>query len=376
MIAAGGTGGHVYPAIAVAEALIRRRPDVALTFVGGVDDFARPLVDAANIPFEHMDQVRSGPLHGVPLLKKLTSLVQLAIGTFQSIRLVRQRRPSSILLTGGWVGLPVALAGRLWRVPSLIYLPDIEPGLTIQVLKRIVNKVAVTAQESQQYFRQGQMIVTGYPVRAAMIDAARGEGRAQGIAHFGLDPARKTLMVFGGSRGARSINDALIGILPELLKENIQIIHVAGSLDWDAVCARHKALADAHPDLMRHYHPFAYLHEEMALAFAAADLVLSRSGASVLGEFPLYNLPAILVPYPYAWRYQKVNADWLAERGAAVVLNDEAMNVKLLGTIRAILFERPEKLEQMRAASAALSAMGDGAWNVAVELLRLSGETA
>jgi UDP-N-acetylglucosamine--N-acetylmuramyl-(pentapeptide) pyrophosphoryl-undecaprenol N-acetylglucosamine transferase len=362
-------------------------PEVALTFVDSVADFARPMVEKADLPFEHYDSVRSGPLHGVSLLKALNSLVQLTIGTAQAIALMRKRQPNVLLLTGGWVGLPIALAGRVWRIPSLIYLPDIEPGLTIKVLKFIVNKVAVTAQESQPYFRRDQMVVTGYPLRRSLLKAAQGDGRTRATAHFKLDPTRKTVFVTGGSRGARSINNAVLELLPELLKLPVQVIHVTGTLDWEDISARRAALEAQYPETMAHYHAFAYLHDDMALGLAAADLVLSRAGASVLGENPLFGSAAILVPYPHAWRYQKVNADYLAERGTAVVMRDDAMAVELLPTLRELLFEKPEKLASMRKNAAALgktSADGasgdetvtDSAWNVARELLRLAGDRA
>jgi UDP-N-acetylglucosamine--N-acetylmuramyl-(pentapeptide) pyrophosphoryl-undecaprenol N-acetylglucosamine transferase len=383
MIAAGGTGGHVYPALAVAEALIERRPDIGLTFVGGVGDFARSLVETANLPFEHYDEVRSGPLHGVPFTTVLNSLVQIGVGSVQALRLIRRRKPSALLLTGGWVGLPIALAARLFGVPSLIYLPDIEPGLTIKMLRFIANRVAITAPDSERYFRRRQTIVTGYPVRRGMIEAARGDGRTRGMTFFRLHPARKTLLVFGGSRGARSINHALLAILPDLLEHPVQVIHVTGTLDWEQDAALRAALTAQHADLMQHYHAFPYLHDEMALAFACADLVLSRSGASILGEFPLFGLPSVLVPYPYAWRYQKVNADYLAARGAALVLDDQAMSSDLLPTLRALLIDDPLRLQSMQRASHALAtrdapdaAPGDGAWNTARELLRLSGVQA
>ncbi|MCS7071439.1 MAG: UDP-N-acetylglucosamine--N-acetylmuramyl-(pentapeptide) pyrophosphoryl-undecaprenol N-acetylglucosamine transferase, partial [Anaerolinea sp.] len=124
MIAAGGTGGHVYPALAVAEAALKQ-PDITFTFVGSVDGFERPLLQEANIPFEHYDEVRAGPLHGVSAVKAVKSALDLTRGTVQAFGLLRRRKPDVILLTGGWVGLPVALAGWVRRIPILIYLPDI-----------------------------------------------------------------------------------------------------------------------------------------------------------------------------------------------------------------------------------------------------------
>jgi UDP-N-acetylglucosamine--N-acetylmuramyl-(pentapeptide) pyrophosphoryl-undecaprenol N-acetylglucosamine transferase len=145
----------------------------------------------------------------------------------------------------------------------------------------------------------------------------------------------------------------------------VQVIHVTGTLDWERVQAEAARLPDAH------YHIYPYLHEDMALAFAAADLAVCRAGASVLGEMPLFGVPSILAPYPYAWRYQKVNADYLAERGAAMRMNDEAMKEDLLPAIRGLLSDSA-RLAQMRDCAAAL-ARPDGAWRVGQELMQLAG---
>ncbi len=332
--------------------------------------FERPLLDAANLRFDHYAEIYAGPLHGVGVLRAAVSLVKLIIGTLQALWLVARQRPDALLLTGGWVGWPVAVAGWLLRVPSLMYLPDIEPGLAIKALRPFVTRVATTTEASAPFFRPGHTLVTGYPLRGTMLTAARDAG----IAQFGLDPARKTLLVTGGSRGARSINNAVLAIAPALLAEGIQIIHITGTLDWQETAARRAELCENTESAggCDHYHAFAYLHEEMALALACADVVVCRSGASALGELPHFGLPAVLVPYPYAWRYQKVNADYLVERGAALLLRDEAMNDELLSTLRA-LFADPARLAAMRAAAQAL-ATPDGAGNAARELLRLAGE--
>ncbi|MDX2141213.1 MAG: undecaprenyldiphospho-muramoylpentapeptide beta-N-acetylglucosaminyltransferase [Chloroflexota bacterium] len=362
LIAAGGTGGHVYPALAIAEALKALHPDVTLAFVGSVDGFERPLIAESGVTFARYDEVRAGPLHGVHLMTALKSIAQLGLGTVQAFGLLVRHRPSALLLTGGWVGLPVALAAWVLRVPSLIYLPDIEPGLTIRALRPFATQVAITTPASEQYFRRGQTIVTGYPLRQEVLNATR----ADAIAYFKLDPSRKTLLVFGGSRGARTINNALIDLLPVLQqRDDLQIIHVTGTLDWDDIQSRLQTMGE-----LPHYHPFAYLHREMGLAFAAADLVLSRSGASILGEFPYFGLPSILVPYPYAWRYQKVNADYLAERGAAIVMQDADMARDLLGTMNGLL-DDPARLAQMRDAARAL-AQPDGARRAVEALTRLA----
>lgn len=371
----------MYPALAVAEALLAVPAPAsalhpggdALTgttdgtqiyFVGSAGGFERPLLEearSAGLQLAAYDEVRAGPLHGVALRQLPASLLNLLIGFFQALRLLRKVRPQALLLTGGWVNVPVALAAWLLRVPSLIYLPDIEPGLTIKALRPLARQVAVTTEESRAFIPEKQMLVTGYPLRRALIECLDQRGAAQ--AHFGLNPAKKTLLVFGGSRGARSINSALLDILPQLLADGVQVLHVSGTLDWERIQAQRAALGSP-PD----YHAHAYLHD-MGLAFAAADVVVCRAGASVLGELPLFGLPSILVPYPHAWRYQKVNAEYLAQRGAALLLEDAKMSVELLPALRT-LFGDAARLATMQTAARAL-AQPQGAQNVAAALRRL-----
>ena len=292
-------------------------------------------------------------------------MLRLTAGLLVSLCLIVRLRPRALLLTGGWSGLPVALAARLLRLPALIFLPDIEPGATIRLLRRFVNTVALTVPDSARWFPDVPTVVTGYPLRRAFTESTRTAGQA----HFGLDPQRRTLLVFGGSRGARSINRALLAVLPHLLAEGVQVLHVSGELDWPEVSAQRAALADASS-----YQAFPYLHHEMGLAQAAADLALSRAGASVLAEFPQAGLPALLVPYPWAWRYQKTNADWLVARGAALLMEDARMDEELLPTLRALLRDEA-RLQQMRVAARAL-AQPDGARRLAAELLQLTGACA
>ncbi len=323
----------------------------------------RDLVNRAGDLFASYDEVQSGPLHGVSPRRFVISLFKLAIGTLQAGRLIAKHRPDALFLTGGWVTFPVALACWLRRIPIAIFLPDVEPGLAIKVLSRLARVIYATANDSAAYFTPGKVIATGYPLRAEVLAARRDEA----ISHFGLDAARRTLLVFGGSRGARSINQALGAILPDLLLDGLQVIHISGELDWPSVQAVHDALPE--PSKAR-YHTFPYLHEDMAQALAAADVVLSRGGASALGEFPQFGLPSILVPYPFAWRYQKVNADWLATRGAAIRLNDEAMAAELLPLIRALISD-PARLAEMRKQAATL-AHPEAAATIAQQLLTLA----
>ena len=290
-------------------------------------------------------EILAGPLHGVNPLSAGLSLVKLGMGTMQSLVKLLQIRPRVILLTGGWANLPLALAARVLRIPIVIYLPDIEPGLAIKVLQPFARKVAITVAASAQYFPPGKTVVTGYPLQENRLSATRDKA----LERFKLDPTRRTLLVFGGSRGARNINIALGAHLKPLLSDGLQILHITGELDWQRAMREAGELKD-HPN----YQAFPYLHEEMGLAFAAADLALCRAGASTLAELPLFALPAILAPYPYAWRYQKVNADYLSERGAALRLNDEDMAAKLVDEILSLMRD-DARLSEMRRRSRALA---------------------
>ncbi|RLC60711.1 MAG: UDP-N-acetylglucosamine--N-acetylmuramyl-(pentapeptide) pyrophosphoryl-undecaprenol N-acetylglucosamine transferase [Chloroflexota bacterium] len=247
----------------------------------------------------------------------------------------------------------------------LIYLPDLEPGLAIRVLSRFAARVAVSFPEVARYFGAGKAVVTGYPVRAAFFAADKAAARAT----FALEAGMPVVTVFGGSRGARSINRALCSILDELLVR-CQVIHVSGTLDADWVAERAKALP---PDLRSRYRHYAYLHGEMVEALAAADLVVARAGASTLGEFPALGLPSILVPYPYAGQHQDVNADYLVQRGAAVKIADAELSAKLLPTIQALLDDR-ERLAEMSARARSL-ARPEAARRIAEELIGLAGES-
>lgn len=313
--------------------------------------------------FAGYHEIQAGPLHGVPILRRISSLIKLARGTVQTLGLINKLKPSVVFLTGGFVTFPVAVAAWLRRIPVAIYLPDIEPGQAIKATAALARVVYVTVPDSAKFFKLGKTVVTGYPLRPDLLHARREEG----ITHFKLAPGRPTLLIVGGSRGSKNINQAIIQNISALIAEGLQVIHVSGELDWQSVKdARHALPLDEQAN----YHIFSYLHGDMGLALAAADLVVGRAGASAIGEFPHFALPAILVPYPYAWRYQKVNADWLAERGAGIRLNDENMKTELLPTIQSLIRDR-EKLARMREESGKLARV-DSADHIAAKLRELT----
>lgn len=322
------------------------------------------LVKRAGIPFQ---TIPAAGLHGVGLRALPRNLSILAHGTFAARRILHEYRPDVLFFTGGFIGGPIAFAARTppWgrHIPTLLYVPDIEPGVALKSLAHFADRIAVSAGESQKYFRK-KVVVTGYPVRAELFPWTSDHGRD--VLH--LTDEAPVLLIFGGSKGARSINEAVLPQLSSLLRM-AQVVHITGQLDWDTVQRTTQTLTN---DEKTRYHAFPYLHEEMGAALAAADLVVARAGASTLGELPLNGLPAVLVPYPYAWRYQKVNADYLAQRGAAVILQDELLRQQLVRVIMDLI-ENPAKRRAMHDAMRSL-ARPYAAEAIADELVELGGQ--
>ncbi|MCB8944701.1 MAG: UDP-N-acetylglucosamine--N-acetylmuramyl-(pentapeptide) pyrophosphoryl-undecaprenol N-acetylglucosamine transferase [Ardenticatenaceae bacterium] len=346
LICAGGTGGGIYPALAAANALQELGAAPAqVRWVGTRGEMEEKLVPRAGY---QMELIRGGAIVGVAPQVMMMNAAKLAWSFPAAVGLVRRFQPEAMLMTGGYMSVPVALACWLQRVPIAIYLPDVEPGKAIKSLIRFATKVACTTDGSRAYVPQEKMVVTGYPVRAE-IRAARAMSKAEALAKFGLTTERPTVFVFGGSRGAWAINKALMAALPELLP-TVQVIHISGTTTWPQVEAQAATLGE---ELKGWYRPFPYLHEEMGAAFRAADLVVARAGASMLGESPAFGLPSILVPLTFAWRYQKVNADYLTEHGAAVQLTDETLAEQLLPTIMELIHDQA-RLARMGAAATAL----------------------
>ncbi len=342
VLAGGGTGGHVYPALAVAAALPTVDSAAEILYLGSASGPESSLVRRAGIAFV---TVAAGPLRLGNPLAVLGNGAKMTQGAWQARGIMARFWPQAILVTGGYVSVPVVMGGWVLGVPIVIFLPDVHPGLAIRTLARLAKVVAATSGRSRKYLPRVPVAEVGYPVRTDFVTVTK----AQAQAHFALNSDIPTLLVLGGSQGARSINAAVSQVLVGLL-EQCQIIHISGPRDL----AWLKSLGDALPqDLRPRYHLFPYLHDDFPSALVAADLAVSRAGASVLGEFPAVGLPSILVPYPYAGGHQEENAQLLVEAGAAVKLANKELST-LLPTIRRLLANRGS-LEQMAKAARSLS---------------------
>ncbi len=341
----------MYPAITVLEALKTETSD--LLWVGRSKGIEADLIKRENLPYA---SIPAAGIHGVGIKKLSGNMIKLIKGYFASKKILREFNPDVLFFTGGYLAIPMAMAGR--KTPSVLFVPDIEPSLALKFLALFAKRIALTNQESASFFADKEKLtVTGYPIRQGLTRWTKQAGRE----YFDLVNDQPVLLFVGGSSGARSINNALLSILPDLLKQ-YQVIHLTGHLDWEDIQQRTASMGS-------NYHTFPYLHE-IGAALAAADLVISRSGASTLGEYPFFSLPAILVPYPYAWRYQKVNADYLVNHGAAIMLLDETLQETLMPTIKK-LFENKHQLAAMKHAMSALEES-----QAAIEISELIREVA
>ncbi|MFN2187832.1 MAG: UDP-N-acetylglucosamine--N-acetylmuramyl-(pentapeptide) pyrophosphoryl-undecaprenol N-acetylglucosamine transferase, partial [Candidatus Promineifilaceae bacterium] len=216
LVCGGGTGGHIYPALSVIDELMQM--DVSqedVLWIGTQGEIEESLIPMHDL---RLETIVGGAVVGVPWTDRLVNLAKLAWSLGKASRLIGAFKPDVLFMTGGYVNGPTATAGWLRRIPSVIYLPDIEPGMAIRQLSRFAMRVACTSEDSLRYFKPGKGVVTGYPVRTMMRDASA-DDKDDALLQFNLKNNRKTLFVFGGSRGARSINQALMASLPRLLEQ-------------------------------------------------------------------------------------------------------------------------------------------------------------
>lgn len=358
ILSGGGTGGHVYPALAVGEALRREaNGPLDLLYVGVRGRMDELIVKPTGLAFE---AVRAGPLRVSSPLRALRSVFDLAIGTVQAWRLVGRFRPDVVFATGGYASVPVGIAARLRRRPLLVYLPDVTPGWAVRLLSRLATRIATTAERSFEHLPRGKATATGYPVRAAFFSAQRIEARQK----LGLAEGARVLLVSGASQGAHRLNVA-VGEQLEGLLELGHVLHLTGRSDEAELRARREALPEA---TRERYHVFGYM-DSMADAMVAADLAVMRAGASVLGELPAAGLPAVLVPGVYEGWDQSPNARYLEEQGAAIVLENDKLE-RLSDVVRELLSDT-ERRSAMGAAARGL-AQPEAAQRIA----RLVRETA
>ncbi len=379
LIAAGGTGGHVFPGLATAAALRAARPDLTIEFVGTADRLESTLVPQAG-----------WTLHTVPAmaLARKASPAALRIpfvvgGAVRRVRrLIADRDVVAAVGFGGYTSVPLALAARLTRTPLVVHEQNAVPGVANRVAARMAAAVAVSFDEAADAFGGVRTELTGNPVRPDLLgegedmQAARLGLRTEALQTFGLDPDRRTLLVFGGSQGALRINTAVTGSATAWARPgDLQILHAAGRRTHDDTRAAWVRAGvdpdgDARPDGLKVVCT-AFI-DRMDLAYAAADVVVCRAGASSIAELTALAIPAVLVPYPHATAdHQTANARAVERAGGAVVLADDATDTASLVAAAQPLLTDDDRHATMTRGSAAFG-RPDAAADLAALVLELA----
>ncbi len=345
LIAGGGTGGHVYPALAVARSLREHRDGLDLRWIGGHRGLEARVVSGAGIPVTRL-MLRSLRTADVSL-PALVDPVRLGASFPQAMALVGGLRPAAIFTTGGYVALPVVAAATALRVPVLLWEGNVIPGRSVRAIARLARELAVSFPETCRHL-PGSCHVTGTPIRdLSSVD------RLAARRHFEIPADARAVLIFGGSQAVQRFDSAVEQALPELAARAI-VVHVTGESAYAAALARREALPDA---LRERYRPYPFLREEMGDALAAADLVVGRAGSSTIAEVTALGTPLVLVPYPHAAGHQAANARAVAESGAALVIADEAFDGTALLDAVGIL-GNPRRHLEMSSASRSLARPG------------------
>lgn len=343
MIAGGGTGGHIYPAIAIAREYLSRDPERRAIFVGTEKGLEKTIVPKAGFPLEFIDV---GGLKGKGGLDLVRNILRVPKGLIQAWRLVGKHQPSVVLGVGGYSSGPVLLAAKLRGVPTIIHEANAFPGLANRSVARFVTAVAVAFADALPRLKRPDGVVTGNPIRAEFFEAKKPGQRATGH--------RQRLLIFGGSQGSRILNDTMAGALLFLarLKDSLEIVHQTGPNEHEKVQKAYRESAFANATVVPYLDPIV---DQMA----AADLVVCRAGAMTIGELSAIGRAAILVPFAAATNnHQELNARVVERAGGAVVITEPELSPEKLAAAITEIVNDPERAERMGTASKTLALPG------------------
>lgn len=368
LVAAGGTGGHVFPGLALARTLAQLQPGATVRFAGTRRGIETTAVPQAGFP---LDLLPILPLSRRLALETVLSPFAAVIGTLAAWRLLRRQRVQAVCGMGGYVTLPVAVAARLAGVPVVLHEQNAIPGIANRLAARVARTVALGVADAAAAFPAGKTVVVGNPVRPELARLDRGRLRAEARDFFGLVPERRTLFVFGGSQGARHINQAVVEATRHWADpKSLQILHACGRRDEAMVRAAWAAADPEGNGLLVRVVPFI---ERMDLAYAAADLAVSRAGAITMAELTAAGVPAVMVPLPHATAdHQAGNARAVEAAGGAVVIEDRLLDGERLAKVAGPLLADPQRLARMSTAMLSL-ARPDAAEELAALVMEAAG---
>ena len=336
----GGTGGHIYPALTLIETIKEKYPQAEILYVGTKKGLEADIVPKADIPFATINIegfARKLSLHNLVVVGKA------AMGLLKARRIIKKFSPDVVVGTGGYVSGPLLMMAALMKIPTLIQDQNAIPGVTNKILAKFVTKIACGYESACKFFPADKVQLTGNPIRKDVLSYTRSEA----IKKLKLDPAKKTLLVTGGSRGARRINEAMLDVYKSFANsDKLQILHITGKTEYerfiDSVKRENIDLAKVSNIQIK---PYLY---DMPQALAAADVIVSRAGAIGLAEITARGLASILVPYPYAAEnHQEYNAKALVNAKAAKMILNKELNGQALIVMLEDLLQSPADLLQI-----------------------------
>ena len=348
LVSGGGTGGHIYPALAVAMQL-REEYQAEILFLGSDDGLETEIVPAAGF---RLATIKAGKLRRYISWETITGVMRVPVGMVEAINLVGQFRPGVAFTSGGYVAVPAGLAARFERVPLLMHQQDVPPNLSNRLVAPLATRISVAFADSLTYFPARKTLQLGNPLRQAMLDV-RQTPPPEARQALGFERQEPLLLVTGGSQGARHLNQTVGKALPDLLA-HCQVLQISGNALYNETRELCESVLAAQDEAVRRrYRLVAYLNEEMPLALQAADLVLCRSGASTLSELAALGKPSILVPLPPAIGSspQEANAEMFGRNQAARVMKDGDLKPQVL----------VENVTSILASSTLLEAMSNAA---------------
>ncbi len=342
LVSGGGTGGHIYPAIAFIKEVKKHQPDAEFLYIGTERGLEKSIVERERIPFKSIEI--TGFKRKLSF-ENIKTIMRFLKGTSLSKKYIKEFKPDVVLGTGGYVCGPVVYAAAKLNIPTIIHEQNSVPGLTNKFLSKYVDKVALCFDEAGQYFPKEKTVLTGNPRASEVI----GNDGNKGKISVGLDPKKKVVLIVGGSRGAKPINDAFMEVLPKVSEKNYQVLYVTGDVHFENVLKEVNKVGNPDNVIIK---PF--LHN-MPEVLAGVDLIVARAGATTLAEITALGIPSILIPSPYVTNnHQEKNARSLGDNGAAIVRLEKEMNGSiLLQDIDNVLLNE-ETLERMKQASTQL----------------------
>jgi len=350
LIAAGGSGGHIFPAIALASAMKKKEAGVSLRFIGSNKALDRRIFEKEGLDFSLLS---ANKLPYKASWQLLLFFLKLLFDITKSLFIIVSYRPDTVIGFGGYVPCPVMVIAYMFRIPIVVHEQNVVPGRANKLLFRLADKIAISFEDTKRFLGADiyKAVFTGNPIRReAFYGSSAVTGRVDALKRFGLDAAKFTVFVIGGSQGAHFLNEAFIKALSKLdgsLRSSLQVIHITGIKDYDWAVGLYKDLGFEH-----RVYSFIDRIEE---AYGASDLIITRSGASAIFEIAFFGKPMILVPYPFAMSHQVENARAFSQKGAAIEidekdLSDEVFRKNILG-----LFNDRSRLDRLAESAKRLS---------------------